>query len=182
MIMQDESIYGFKQTGFSNNFQIGFVRDMPLNKKGNIALGLGLGYSFDKVVSNLNLDVDEQNKLSFFISENGQNRQTYSSLVIPLAFRWRTSSMNKTDFWRIYTGIKYKLNFNSRFNFPNGDTIKRDFIREQNSSFYVAVGYNTWNLFFEYDLNSIYLPSLALPNEMYPDVRAIRIGLIFFVL
>jgi hypothetical protein len=55
MMLQDQGIAGFKQNGFSNNFQIGFVRDFPLNKNGNIALGLGLGYGFSRLTSNLSL-------------------------------------------------------------------------------------------------------------------------------
>ena len=42
-----ENIRGFKQNGFSNNFQVGLVRDIPLNSKGSVAMGLGLGYSYN---------------------------------------------------------------------------------------------------------------------------------------
>ena len=65
MIFQKESIDSFKQNGFSNNFQIGFLRDVPLNKKGGMAIALGLGYGFDKIFSNLNLDNDERENLVF---------------------------------------------------------------------------------------------------------------------
>ena len=67
MIFQKESINGFKQNGFSNNFQIGFLRDIPFNIRGNLGMALGLGYSFDKLVSNLTLNNDKQNNLSFSI-------------------------------------------------------------------------------------------------------------------
>ena len=36
--LQKENINGFKQNGFSNNFQVGFVRDIPLNDNGRIAM------------------------------------------------------------------------------------------------------------------------------------------------
>ena len=36
---------GVSQNGFSSGFHFGFIRDMPLNKKRNLALGLGLGFS-----------------------------------------------------------------------------------------------------------------------------------------
>ena len=40
--IQTESIKDFKQNGFSGNFQLGFIRDFPLNKDSTRALGLGL--------------------------------------------------------------------------------------------------------------------------------------------
>ena len=87
MIFQKESINSFKQNGFSNNFQIGFLRDVPLNKKGGMAIALGMGYGFDKIFSNLNLDNDERGKLSFSILNNNQNIQKVSSLIFPFEFR-----------------------------------------------------------------------------------------------
>ncbi|MEL0255211.1 MAG: hypothetical protein VW930_04620, partial [Burkholderiaceae bacterium] len=37
--LQQENINGFKQNGFSNNFQLGFVRDIPLSVNGRTAIG-----------------------------------------------------------------------------------------------------------------------------------------------
>ena len=141
MIFQKESINGFKQNGFSNNFQMGFLRDIPLNKEGDFAIALGLGYSFDKLVSNLNLDNDEQNNLSFSILDNEQNSQKISSIILPLEFRWRTSTINKTEFWRLYGGFKYKINLNSQFNYFAGGNSRVDFIRKQNTAIYFSLGY-----------------------------------------
>ena len=44
MIFQKESIDSFKQNGFSNNFQIGFLRGLPLNKKGAAIAWVGLWF------------------------------------------------------------------------------------------------------------------------------------------
>ena len=178
MIFQNESINGFKQNGFSNNFQIGFLRDISLNKEGNLAIALGLGYSFDKLVSNLNLDNDEQNNLTFSIVDNEQNSQRISSLIFPLEFRWRTSTINKTEFWRLYGGFKYKMNLNSRFNYFTGGNSKVSFVRKGNTAIYISLGYNTWNLLFEYDLNSIYSRNIRMDGSN-PKVRAVKIGKIF---
>ena len=43
----------FKRQGISKHFQLGFVRDIPLISSGKLALGLGLGYSFQDYNSNL---------------------------------------------------------------------------------------------------------------------------------
>jgi len=182
MIFQKESINGFKQNGFSNNFQIGFLRDIPFNIEGNLGMALGLGYSFDKLVSNLTLNNDEQNNLSFSILDNEQNSQKISSIILPLEFRWRTSTINKTEFWRLYGGFKYKINLNSKFNYFAGGNSRVDFIRKQNTAIYISLGYNTWNLLFEYDLNSIYNRDIILIDGLSPDISTIKIGLIFYIL
>ena len=182
MIFQKESINGFKQNGFSNNFQIGFLRDIPFNIEGNLGMALGLGYSFDKLVSNLNLNNDEQNNLNFSILDNEQNSQKISNIILPLEFRWRTSTINKTEFWRLYGGFKYKINLNSKFNYFAGGNSRVDFIRKQNTAIYISLGYNTWNLLFEYDLNSIYNRDIILIDGLSPDISTIKIGLIFYIL
>ena len=182
MIFQKESINGFKQNGFSNNFQIGFLRDIPFNIQGNLGMALGLGYSFDKLVSNLTLNNDEQNNLSFSILDNDQNSQKISSIILPLEFRWRTSTINKTEFWRLYGGFKYKINLNPQFNYFEGGNSRLDFIRKQNTAIYISLGYNTWNLLFEYDLNSIYNRDITLIDGLSPDISTIKIGLIFYIL
>jgi len=182
IIFQKESINGFKQNGFSNNFQIGFLRDIPFNIQGNLGIALGLGYSFDKLVSNLNLNNDEQNNLYFSILDNEQNSQKISNIIFPLEFRWRTSTINKTEFWRLYGGFKYKINLNSQFNNFTGGNSRVSFIRKQNTAIYISLGYNTWNLLFEYDLNSIYNRDIILVEGLNPNVRTIKIGLIFYIL
>ena len=182
MIFQKESINGFKQNGFSNNFQIGFLRDIPFNIEGNLGMALGLGYSFDKLVSNLNLNNDEQNNLNFSILDNEQNSQKISNIILPLEFRWRTSTINKTEFWRLYGGFKYKIHLNSQFNYFTGGNSRVSFIRKQNTAIYISLGYNTWNLLFEYDLNSIYNRDIILVEGLNPNVSTIKIGLIFYIL
>ena len=182
IVFQKESISGFKQNGFSNNFQIGFLRDIPFNIEGNLGIALGLGYSFDKLVSNLNLNNDEQNNLNFSILDNEQNSQKISNIILPLEFRWRTSTINKTEFWRLYGGFKYKINLNSQFNYFTGGNSRVSFIRKQNTAIYISLGYNTWNLLFEYDLNSIYNRDIILVEGLNPNVSTIKIGLIFYIL
>ena len=67
--LQKENINGFKQNGFSNNFQVGFVRDIPLNDNGRIAIGLGVGYAYNRLISNLNL-VSDDDQLIFYSNKN----------------------------------------------------------------------------------------------------------------
>lgn len=43
----------FKRQGISKQFQFGFVKDIPLISSRKLAIGLGLGYSFQDYNSNL---------------------------------------------------------------------------------------------------------------------------------
>ena len=38
---------GITQVGFSPGFHLGFIRDMPINKRRNVAVGVGLGLSIN---------------------------------------------------------------------------------------------------------------------------------------
>ncbi len=176
-----ENIRGFKQNGFSNNFQVGLVRDIPLNSKGSVAMGLGLGYAYNRLFSNLRLQT-ETKYTSFSVEENEKNLQTYSSLVVPLSFRYRTSTADRTDFWRLYGGIKYKLNFSAKFRSSEGKAIKYNFIRKNNAAVFLSLGFNTWNLFFEYDLKSIYTSRAQLTSGARIDLHSYQLGLIFYIL
>jgi hypothetical protein len=179
--LQQENINGFKQNGFSNNFQFGFVRDITLNAKGRTAVGLGVGYAYNRLISNLYLDSEGENS-SFSIKGNDENRQTYSSLVIPLSLRFRTSTPDRTDFWRFYGGLKYILNFAEYYKPFYGKSIQSDFIRKNNAAVFLSMGYNTWNLFFEYDLKSIYKSDVKFSEDRHPHLQTIKLGLIFYIL
>ena len=179
--LQKENINGFKQNGFSNNFQVGFVRDIPLNDDGGIAIGLGVGYAYNRLISNLNL-VSDNNHLIFSIKDNNENSQTYSSLVIPLSFRVRTSTPDRTDFWRVYGGMKYMFNFGENYRPFLGKSLQSDFIKNTNTVVFLSMGFNTWNIYFEYDINSIYQSEVKFLDGKYPHIQTIKLGLIFYIL
>ena len=62
--IQTEQVPDFKQNGFSGNFQIGFIRDIPLNKTSTNALGIGLGFERNLFTSNIQpLEVDGEIEL-----------------------------------------------------------------------------------------------------------------------
>lgn len=179
--LQQENIIGFKQNGFSNNFQIGFVRDIPLGISGRTAIGLGLGYGYNRLISNLHLDSEFENP-TFSIRGNEQNRQTYSSLVIPFSFRFRTSTPERMDFWRIYGGAKFKFNFAENNKPFYRKSFQSDFIRKQNTALFLSMGYNTWNIFIEYDLNSIYNSEVEISEGNSLKLQTLKLGLIFYIL
>lgn len=179
--LQQEKISGFKQNGFSNNFQLGFVRDIPLSASGRTAIGLGLGYAYNRLISNLHVDLKDENTV-FSIKENEENRQTYSSIIVPFSFRFRTSTYDRTDFWRVYSGLKYQFKLSEHYNPFYRKSFLSDFIRKNNTSVFFSMGYNTWNMFVEYDLNSIYKSKIKLIDGSHPQLQTLKLGLIFYIL
>ncbi len=51
--MQVKDIDDFKQNGFSGNFQVGFIKDISLDKNNQRALGLGVGFERNRFTSNI---------------------------------------------------------------------------------------------------------------------------------
>jgi len=182
LAIQDQGIPEFKQNGFSNHFQLGFIRDIPLNSKGNFAFGIGLGYGFTRFNFNLNLVENSNNDLNLSQLIDSKNKLTYSSVTFPLEFRWRTSTPTETAFWRIYGGLKYSHNFNQKFESPTVGKSRTNMINNNISSLYLSMGYNTWNLYFEYDLHLIYKSEFSLSDGTELNVRALKVGLIFYLL
>src|SRR5690606_37202074 len=52
---------GMSQRGFSSGFHFGFIRDMPINDRRNIALGIGLGLSSNSYNQNMLISQDINN-------------------------------------------------------------------------------------------------------------------------
>ena len=182
--IQTEKIDEFKQNGFSGNFQVGFIRDLPLNKNSTKALGIGFGYERNYFTSNIqpaeqNERIDYRIIVSRFLES--KNKITFSSISLPIEYRWRKSSIDKYKFWRIYSGFKIKKNFSLKSNPSYGsDTEIKDF-NDWTSSIYMNAGYNTWNISLEYDLNPI-IEDKKTTNGDNLNISFLRLGLIFYFL
>ena len=98
------------QNGFSSGFHFGFIRDMPINKKQNIAIGIGLGYSANSYNQNLKISKEATGGFVYEIIEDNtsftKNKFSQHLIEVPIQFRWRTSTDTEYKFWRIYTGFK----------------------------------------------------------------------------
>jgi hypothetical protein len=46
---------GVSQNSFSTGFNLGVIRDFPINKRRNVAIGLGLGYSVNLFNQNIKI-------------------------------------------------------------------------------------------------------------------------------
>ena len=96
--IQSESISDFKQNGFSGNFQFGFIRDFPLNNNSTRAIGVGVGYERNFFTSNIQ-PIKENDEINYRIVVSkfleSKNEMSFSSIVIPLEYRWRKSNIDE---------------------------------------------------------------------------------------
>lgn len=179
---------GLSQNGFSLGFHLGFIKDMPINKHRNIAIGVGLGLSANTFNQNLLINKDTNNAFTYEILQgNTYTKNKFSNYLIelPIEFRWRTSIATNYNFWRIYTGFKigYVLTNKSKFEGDIG-TIKFSNNKAFNSLQYglsISAGYNTWNFYLYYALNPIFSDQAQLDGNNL-NIEAIKIGLMFYVL
>ncbi|MFI1744486.1 porin family protein [Flavobacteriaceae bacterium MEBiC06508] len=178
------------QSGFSSGFHLGFIRDMPINKNRNVSIGLGLGYSANSFIENLLISKDNLGIVSYsvLVDDNTYTKNKFSShlLEVPLEFRWRSSTPTEYDFWRIYTGFKISYMFAHTTKYI-GDlgSFKYTDIDAFNKIQYgltLSAGYNTWNVYMYYALNSVFSNNAKLKNGLSLNMNAIKVGLMFYIL
>ncbi|MEL0455462.1 porin family protein [Flavobacteriaceae bacterium SZ-1-7] len=185
----DKRPSGVKQSGFSLGFHLGFIKDMPINERRNLAIGIGLGYSANSHNQNLLVSKSVSGDFSYSVIEgnNTYKRNKFSTHLIelPIEFRWRTSTPQDYNFWRIYAGFKLGYAFVNTIKY-RGDM--GDFKYSDRGDFNdlqygptLSVGYNTWNLHIYYALNPIFNGDAQLNNKQI-DMKAIKIGLMFYIL
>lgn len=180
---------GVSQNGFSTGFHLGFIRDMPINKRRNIAIGLGLGLSSNSYIQNIIISENNGDYSYNLIDEDvinvTKNKFTTYLLDVPLELRWRTSDTNVYKFWRVYPGFKFSyLIYNStklRSDIEDTNLSRVSDFNQFQYGLTLSVGYGDWNFHFYYALNPIFGNEATLNNESL-DIAAMKIGIIFYIL
>jgi hypothetical protein len=177
------------QNGFSTGFHFGFIRDMPINEKRNMAIGIGLGLSTNSYNHNVSI-LETNNNITFGIIDESEvnvskNKFTTYLLEVPFEFRFRKSTPTNYKFLRIYPGFKlgYVFYNSSKFRSDNGD-VKLSNIDAFNKLQYgltLSAGYGTWNFHAYYGLNPIFDNSSRLEGDSI-DMKSFKIGLMFYIL
>lgn len=179
---------GVSQNKFSSGLHFGVIRDMPINKRRNKAIGIGLGLSINAY--NQNLLITKSNKdLVYSVLDSdaidfSKNKFYTYVLEMPIQYRWRTSTPTEYSFWRIYTGFKVGYVFANGTNYL-GDP---ENIRLKNTNAFtnfqygltLSTGYNTWNFYLYYGLNNLF-DNATIDDEAL-DISAIKVGLMFYIL
>lgn len=176
------------QESFSGGFHLGFTRDFPINKRRNVAIGTGLGWSINSYGQNLFIGKSTTGEGVFQSLDNDSDHDTnrFSTQLIeaPLEFRWRTSSPETYKFWRIYSGLRLGYVYYFRSNFVEaGNKIRVTDIPELNRFRLGATftfGYNTFNFHFYYGLNPFF--KNATLNGEDVGLSTLKMGLMFYIL
>ncbi len=181
---------GISQSGFSSGFHAGFIRDIPLNKRRNVAIGLGVGLSSNSYNQNMLITKNTSNNYTYSSlndTENSYTKNKFTTYLVefPIEFRWRTSTYTEYKFWRIYFGAKIGYVFaNSSKYLGSPSDIKNKSISHFNTMQYglqLSGGYNTWNAYIYYSLNPIFTKKATL-NGNAIEMRTLKIGLVFYIL
>ncbi|WP_437397345.1 porin family protein [Flagellimonas lutimaris] len=174
------------QRNLSYNLQVGFIKDIPFNRKRNFGVGLGFGYAVNSYYSSLVASQENSTVVYQIMDQIDYNRSKLGTHAIefPFELRWRTSNAEEYKFWRIYAGAKFGYVFSGRSKLvteDGNDSFYNDDIEKFQYGLMLNFGYNTWNIHAYYGLNPL-LKEEATLNGNSIDLRVLRIGLIFYIL
>lgn len=179
-----------RQSGFSGGLHTGFIRDFPLNKQRNLAIGAGIGWSVNTYSHELLIGQGDAGNTIFrnLRDENisyDTNRFSTQLVEVPLEFRWRTSTPATYSFWRVYGGLKfgYIYRFRSVFRGDEGTVRLSDIpeLQKYRLGTTLSFGYNTFNFHIYYSLNSFF-ENARLENGAPVEMTTFKLGLMFYVL
>ena len=183
--LQPNSISDFKQNGFSRSVHLGVLRDYPISKMGDKAIAVGMGYGFVRLVNNINVEKSQQTYLyDIPVAQRAlRNVFSYHQLQLPVELRWRTSSPSEYAFWRVYLGYRLSYQFGAQYKpfFGRKFPLKNQ-LNELQHSVGISLGFNTWNLRFDYSLTPLLKEDTRSINNKRLALFPLQIGLIFYLL
>lgn len=175
------------QRNLSYGLQGGLIKDIPLNKSGTRALGIGLGLGLNTYYSNLvAFEVADDIVYSLGEDDVGFKRSKLETHLVefPLEFRWRNSTPKEYRFWRLYAGIKAAYVLGARSTVVV-DGRKNGFYNTDVDRFQYGlmlnVGYNTFNIHMYYALNDLFKEDVSFNNRAL-GFSPLRVGVIFYIL
>jgi len=179
---------GVKQSNFSYGLQGGIIKDIPLNSRRNVGIGIGLGYAYNSYYTNLFVnETDTGFEYTILDSDVSYKRNKLDTHVIelPIEFRWRTSTPSDYKFWRVYAGMKLGYIVGSRSKFVS-NTEKISFYNTDTRNFRYGVmlnfGYSTFNVHVYYALSNLFNDNVTTVEGTPIEFRPLRIGIIFYIL
>ncbi|WP_300027861.1 porin family protein [uncultured Maribacter sp.] len=175
---------GSNQRNLSYGLQAGIIKDIPLNRTGTKAIGIGVGLALNSYYSNLVADISGET-ISYSINDDITRSKLETHLLeFPLEFRWRNSTAEEYKFWRLYGGIKAAYVLGARSKYDLGDIssgFKNMDLNEFQYGLTFSFGYNTFNINTYYSLTELFNGSASVNGEVL-QYRPLRIGLIFYIL
>ncbi|MEP2236738.1 MAG: porin family protein [Maribacter sp.] len=175
---------GSNQRNLSYGLQAGIIKDIPLNRAGTKAIGIGTGLALNSYYSNLVADISDE-EISYSINDDITRSKLETHLIeFPLEFRWRNSTSEEYKFWRIYGGIKaaYVLGARSKYDLDDiSEGFKNTDLTKFQYGLTLSFGYNTFNVNAYYSLTDLFDGNASVNGEVL-QYRPLRIGLIFYIL
>ena len=175
---------GSNQRNLSYGLQAGIIKDIPLNRAGTKAIGIGAGLALNSYYSNLVADISGDD-ISYSINDDITRSKLETHLVeFPLEFRWRNSNAEDYKFWRVYGGIKaaYVLGARSKYDLDDiSEGFKNTDLTKFQYGLTLSFGYNTFNFHAYYALTELFDGNASVNGEVL-QYRPLRIGLIFYIL
>ena len=179
---------GVTQDNFSYGLQGGFIKDIPLNTRRNLGIGIGLGYAYNNYYTNLFVNETESGlEYTVLDSDISYKRNKLDTHVIemPIEFRWRTSTPSDYKFWRVYAGMKLGYVVGSRSKFVSNEE-KISFNNSDISNFRYGImlnfGFSTFNVHAYYALSNLFNDGVTTVEGDPIEFRPLRIGIIFYIL
>lgn len=177
--------------GLSGGIHFGFLRDMPINKRRNIAVAVGAGLSFDAYGNTLFIGETPEDETIFTILTNDDyvyNFNRFSTAVIeaPIELRWRSSTPTKYGFWRVYAGFRvgYAYWYQAKFK-QDGNQVSQTDIPEFNQTRLAATlsfGYNKVNFYAYYSINPFFDGAVTSNTQETVEFKTIKLGILFYIL
>ncbi len=175
---------GYSQYGFSMGLNTGFLRDMPINKRRNIAVALGVGFSYLSINHNLSSIKVNNVTLNEVINPIQRGFLETIHLDFPIEFRWRTSTPSTFAFYRVYFGLRnsFKIYDKTRIestnlNVSNYDTDVPKFLLTP----YFAFGNSNINFIVSYTLQPLINGDIKATGEKI-KLNQLGLGLQFYIL
>lgn len=177
---------GVSQEKISFGFSVGFLRDMPINKKRTFAIAPGIGFSFNNYLQNMTIKGNNQNPVYEVVTTNyDKNRFEQFRIEAPIEFRWRDSTPQEFQFFRIYAG--FKVSYLLLDKSVHDDGIDKVVIKN-NKDFedflygvYLSMGYSAFNVQVYYNINSFFKSSAQI-DTVPITMNALSIGLVYYIL
>lgn len=177
-------------SGLSGGVQFGFLRDMPINERRNVAIAAGAGFSFEQYGQTLFIGESIDDKTIFTVLDRKEvdydrNRFSTSVIDVPIEFRWRSSTPESYNFWRIYAGFRvgYAYWYKATFKQSNNN-IYQTKIPEFNPvrlGATLSFGYSTFNFHVYYSINPFFKDAVTTEGKAV-NFKTIKVGLMFYIL
>ena len=181
---------GINPLGVSGGFQLGYLRDMTVKDRRNIAVVIGAGISIDQYGQNLLIDNNPNGGSTFSVIEDtnmvSYNRLSTIVFEAPIEFRWRGSTPSVYKFWRVYTGIRfgYVISHKAVYKDPVNKIKITDIpeLEKFRMTATLGLGYSTFNFHVQYSINPLFSDLAKTNTGEQVAFIPLKLGFILYIL